>query len=142
MMNALATILLVEDSDDDAELTERTLEESRLLNPIVRARDGVEALQILGDADPLPALVLLDLRLPRLGGVEVLREIRANGWTRLLPVVVLTSSSADHERLAGYAHHATSFMTKPMDLDRFLVATRQLGLCWGILPRPPGDGGR
>lgn len=144
-MNRDQTILLVEDNDDDAELTVRTLEEARISNEIVRARDGVEALDYLFCREPyagrdpldLPAVVLLDLNLPRLGGLEVLAAIRADDRTRSLPVVVLTSSRADQDRIAAYHHDANSYIRKPLDYEQFAASTRHLGLYWLVLNRPP-----
>jgi two-component system response regulator len=126
-------ILLVEDSDDDADLTARAFKEAKIANPIIRALDGVEALDYLRSAEVLPAVVLLDLKLPRLGGLEVLGQLRANPRTRLLPVVVLTSSDEDQDRLAAYAHHANSYVRKPVDYDQFVGAARQLGLYWTVV---------
>jgi two-component system response regulator len=131
-------ILLVEDSDDDADLTVRAFTEAKIANPIVRVRDGVEALEYLRRAEVCPAVVLLDLKLPRLGGLEVLTQIRASPRTRLLPVVILTSSDEEQDRLAAYNQHANSYVRKPVDYDQFVAACRQLGLYWTVtnLPAP------
>lgn len=146
-MSPIAPILLVEDSDDDAELTKMAFADARIDNPLVRVRDGVEALDYLfcrgayaqRDASQAPAVVLLDLNLPRVGGLEVLRGLRADPRTTHLPVVVLTSSEADHDRLAAYAHRANSFVQKPVDYASFVRAARDLGLYWIVLNRPPPD---
>jgi two-component system, response regulator len=130
-------ILLVEDSDDDADLTARAFKEAKIGNPLVRAHDGVEALTYLRTAPTLPAVVLMDLKLPRLGGLETLARIRAEERTRFLPVVVLTSSDEDKDRLTAYAHHANSYVRKPVDYDQFVAASRQLGLYWTVTNRPP-----
>ena len=139
------TILLVEDNDDDAELTVMAFDRAKLVNPLIRVRDGVEALDYLfgrgshagGDVSELPAVVLLDLKLPRLNGLEVLKAIRANGRTRHLPIVVLTSSNEDKDRLSAYDHFANSYVLKPVDYDQFAVAAHQLGLYWMVLNVPP-----
>jgi two-component system, response regulator len=138
-------ILLVEDNDDDADLTVMAFKAARITNPIVRARDGVEALDYLmcrgahagRDRDDLPAVVLLDLNLPRVGGLEALSAIRADEYTRHLPVVVLTSSDEDRDRLGAYSRFANSYIRKPVDYDQFLTTSRDLGLYWLGLNRPP-----
>ena len=133
-------ILLVEDNDDDADLTEMAFREASISNPIVRARDGVEALAILQsavDTSTLPVVVLLDLNLPRVNGLEVLEKIRAIEATRYLPVVVLTSSDEDRDRVEAYARHANSYVRKPVDYDEFVAASRRLGLYWTVTNVPP-----
>ena len=138
-------ILLVEDSDDDAELTAMAFREAKISNPLLRIEDGVEALDYLfargkyaaRNIVDTPAIVLLDLNLPRLGGLEVLAAMRADERTRHLPVVVLTSSTEDRDRLTAYGHHANSYVQKPVDYDQFVVAARQLGLYWMVLNVPP-----
>lgn len=139
-----AAILLVEDNDDDAELTVRAFRSANGAIPIVRARDGVEALQILFDgvakATPmLPAVVLLDLNLPKKSGLEVLKAIRENEQTQHLPVVVLTSSVEDEDRIAAYHHHVNSYVRKPVDYTEFVSAARQMGLYWMGLNVPPPE---
>jgi two-component system response regulator len=137
-------ILLVEDNDDDAELTMMAFKASRISNSIVRARDGVEALDYLfgrdghsgRDLTDLPAVVLLDLNMPRLGGLDVLKAIRGAEHTRHLPVVVLTSSDEERDRLAAYRQFANSFVRKPVDYQEFVQASRDLGLYWLVLNRP------
>jgi two-component system, response regulator len=138
-------ILLVEDNDDDAELTVMAFKRAHISNPIVRARDGVEALDYLlgrgahATRNPwdLPAVVLLDLNLPRVSGLEVLATIRATERVRHLPVVVLTSSDEEKDRLAAYRQFANSYVRKPVDYDQFTIAARDLGLYWLVLNRPP-----
>jgi len=130
------SILLVEDNDDDAELTLMAFKTQRISNSMVRVRDGVEALDYLRDCKELPAVVLLDLNLPRLHGIEVLKAIRAEERTKHLPVVVLTSSDEEKDRLAAYSHFANSYVRKPVDYDQFTMAARDLGLYWLVLNRP------
>jgi two-component system response regulator len=138
-------ILLVEDRDDDAELTTRAFRKARIANPLVRVRDGVEALDyLLGrgahaarNVADVPAVVLLDLNLPRVSGIEVLTAIRADQRINHVPVVILTSSSEDKDRLAAYQQHANSFVRKPVDYDQFVAAAHELGLYWLVLNEPP-----
>lgn len=150
-MSGQQTILLVEDNDDDAELTQMAFAEAKVANPVLRLADGAEALDYLfcrgrwadRNAADVPAVVLLDLNLPRLGGLEVLAALRADARTRSLPVVVLTSSNEDGDRVAAYDHHVNSYVRKPVDYDQFVIATRHLGFYWVLLnvappPRPTG----
>ncbi|MBX3159449.1 MAG: response regulator [Deltaproteobacteria bacterium] len=142
-------ILLVEDNDDDAELTRMAFDRARVENALVRVYDGVEALDYLfrrgahaeRGPDSDPAVVLLDINLPRIDGLEVLRTVRADPSTKHVPIVMLTSSNADRDRLAAYEGHANSFIQKPVDFDRFIVAAREIGLYWLVLnqraPRAP-----
>jgi two-component system response regulator len=138
-------ILLVEDNDDDAELTIMAFRDAHISNNVVRARNGVESLDYLfargqysqRDATILPAVVLLDLNLPLLGGIEVLKAIRADPRTKHLPVVILTSSVEDKDRLAAYHHSANSYVQKPVDYDQFVTAANQLGLYWTVWNQPP-----
>lgn len=138
-------ILLVEDSDDDAELTLMAFKEAKLTNRIVRAKDGVEALDYLfcrgayaqRDPSEAPAVILLDLNLPRINGLEVLAALRSDERTRHLPVVVLTSSVEDKDRLAAYSNFANSYVQKPVNYDEFVAAARQLGLYWMVLNVSP-----
>jgi two-component system response regulator len=133
-------ILLVEDNDDDAELTSMAFVEAKIANPVIRMRDGVEALDYLLhrgsyaqlDTDDLPIVVLLDLQLPRLSGFQVLHEIRNNPRTACLPVVILSSSDEHRDRVRAYASHANSYVRKPTDYDLFVQASRALGLYWTV----------
>ena len=147
-MNKDQVILLVEDNDDDAELTAMAFREAKIANPLLRVEDGVEALDYLfgrgkhaarNRAD-LPAVVLLDLNLPRLGGLDVLAALRADEQSKHLPVVVLTSSTEEKDRMQAYHHHANSYVQKPVDYDQFVAAARQLGLYWTVLNvKPPEE---
>jgi two-component system, response regulator len=138
-------IFLVEDNDDDAELTLRAFKAAKIANPVMRARDSVEALDyLLGrgnhagrDVSDAPAVVLLDLKLPRLSGLEVLKAVRADERTKHLPVVILTSSNEERDRLSAYDQFANSYVLKPVDYDQFVAAARQLGLYWMVLNVPP-----
>ena len=143
-------ILLVEDSQRDEELALRALRKNNIKNEVIVARDGVEALDYLfgtgtyagrNTLDGLPTVVLLDIKLPKIDGLEVLRRIRADERTKLLPVVILTSSKEDRDRLEGYASGANSYVRKPIEFSEFAEAVRQLGLYWLILnePPPPAD---
>jgi two-component system, response regulator len=140
------TILLVEDNPGDEALTLRALKKANIANNVVVARDGVEAVEYLipSGQDParkLPQLVLLDLKLPKLDGHEVLKRIRADARTRLLPVVILTTSVEDQDRLDGYRLGANSYVRKPVDFNEFAQAVTQLGLYWLVLnERPPSSG--
>lgn len=142
-------ILLVEDNPADVALTLRALAKSHLANPVVVAKDGVEALDYLfargahaGKAPVPPQVVLLDLKLPKLDGLEVLRALRLDERTRLLPVVILTSSVEEQDLVRGYGLGANSYVRKPVDFVQFAEAVRQLGLYWlvfnEVAPRPGG----
>lgn len=140
------TILLVEDNPDDEALTLHALQKNNLGNTVVVARDGVQALDYLfghedaqkqTPAGTLPAVVLLDLNLPRINGLEVLRRIRQHPRTRLLPVVLLTSSTEEEDRLQGYSLGANSYVRKPVDFNAFVEAAGQLGLYWLLLNESP-----
>ena len=138
-------ILLVEDNPDDEALTLRALKKHNIHNKVVVARDGLAALDYLfargehagRDADDLPQLVLLDLKLPKIEGLEVLRQLREAPSTRRLPVVVLTSSKEESDILRGYNLGANSYVRKPVDFSQFSEAVRQLGLYWLVLNEPP-----
>lgn len=138
-------ILLVEDNPDDVELTQRALQRSHVLNQIVVVRDGVEALDYLfaaGDhagRDPacLPQLILLDLKLPRLDGLQVLQRVRRHERTRLLPVVILTSSDEEQDQIQGYSLGANSYVRKPVEFESLVRAMEQLELYWLVLNEPP-----
>lgn len=136
-MTAVRPILLVEDNPDDERLTLRALHRGHLANPVVVARSGDEALQLLFSLNPLPCVVLLDLKLPRVDGLEVLRQIRGRDRTRLLPVVVLTSSSEDRDIVESYSLGANSYVRKPVNIDEFTEAVRQLGLFWALINELP-----
>ncbi len=133
-------ILLVEDNPDDEQLTLRALKRSRITNPVHVARDGAEALTAILEADPLPSVVLLDLKLPKLDGLEVLQRIRANERTRLLPVVVFTSSSEEHDIVESYSLGANSYVRKPVNFEQFIEAVSQLGLYWVLINEPLAEG--
>lgn len=144
MMAEDQTILLVEDNDADAELATMAFNRAKIRNPVVRVRDGVEALDYLfargtyshlTHNDP-PAVVLLDLKLPKVGGLEVLKAIRNSDSIKHLPVVILTSSNQEKDRLGAYDHFANSYVLKPVDYDQFVLAARQLGLYWMVLNVP------
>jgi two-component system response regulator len=138
-------ILLVEDSPYDVELTRRALRKASIKNRVVLAEDGIEALNYLygeGGRDgcapeELPVVILLDLKLPRVDGHQVLRRIRAENKTSLIPVVILTSSSEDRDIIASYSLGANSYVRKPARFTDFVEAIRQLGLYWLILNEPP-----
>ena len=138
-------ILLVEDNQDDVALTMRALKKGNILNKVVVARDGVEALDYLfgtgayagRNTEEQPQVVLLDLKMPKVDGLEVLQRIRADERTRLLPVVILTTSSEDKDRISSYRLGANSFVRKPVDFNEFTEAVRQLGLYWLILNQTP-----
>jgi two-component system response regulator len=139
------TILLVEDNPDDEALTLRALKRNNILNEVVVARDGAEALDYLfargahseRDDCGLPEVVLLDLKLPKVDGLEVLRQIRENKSTRRLAVVILTSSNEDRDIAAGYDLGANSYIRKPVDFNQFMEAVRQLGIYWLVLNVSP-----
>ena len=130
-------ILLVEDNPDDEVLTLRAFSKNHISNPVVVARDGVEALDYLfrtgshaSDSAPLPAVVLLDLKLPRIDGLEVLRRVRADERTAVLPVVILTTSREQQDISEAYSLGANSYIRKPVDFDKFIQAIGQIGLYW------------
>ncbi len=138
-------ILLVEDNDDDVELTLRALRRHRVANRVDVVRDGAEALDYLygtgafsgRDVTDLPQLVLLDLKLPKVGGLEVLERLRADPRTKRLPVVVLTSSNVESDLARSYDLGANSYIRKPVDFTQFMEAVNQLGLYWLVLNEPP-----
>jgi CheY-like chemotaxis protein len=141
-------ILLVEDNADDVILTKRALRRANIVNEIDVAEDGVEALDFLNcsgkyssRADGLPIVVLLDLKMPRMGGLELLKEIRSNERLKLLPVVILTSSREEQDVIESYNLGANSYIQKPVDFDQFVKAVQTLGLYWLLLNvSPPGEG--
>ena len=138
-------ILLVEDNPDDEALTRRALQKNNLSNELTVARDGQEALDYLfgtgthagRDLRVMPQLILLDLKLPKIDGLEVLRRMRADDRTKLLPVVILTSSNEERDLVNGYSLGANSYVRKPVDFSEFTEAARQLGLYWLLLNEPP-----
>lgn len=137
-------ILLIEDSADDEALTLRAFSKNNIQNPIIVVRDGQQALDYLfatgayagRDARDLPQIVLLDLKLPKVDGLEVLRRIRGDERTQLLPVVILTSSREEQDVINGYRLGANSYVRKPVNFDEFIEAARQLGLYWLLLNEP------
>ena len=138
-------IMIVEDNEDDLELTLRAFAKNNILNEIVIARDGVEALDYLfgtgahegRDLHVMPEVILLDLNMPRMGGIETLRNIRSNELTKLLPVVVLTSSDEEKDMIASYECGVNSYIRKPVDFNQFVDAVRQLSLYWMVLNQLP-----
>jgi two-component system response regulator len=145
MMIQEQTILLVEDNDDDAELAAMAFHRAKITNPLIRVRDGLEALDYLfgrgkhaeRDVSDLPAVTLLDLKLPKISGLDVLKAIRADERTKHLPIVILTSSNEDKDRLGAYDQFANSYVLKPVDYDQFVASALQLGLYWLVLNAPP-----
>ena len=135
------TILLVEDNPDDEALTLRALKKNNIFNEVTVARDGQEALDYFfgegASANPMPTVVLLDLKLPKIDGLEVLRRIRADPRTRLQPIVILTSSKEEQDIITGYSLGANSYIRKPVDFNQFMEAIRQLGLYWLVMNEPP-----
>jgi len=138
------SILLIEDNPDDVELTILALKNHNILNKIDVARDGEEALDYLfrrgnfieRDPDDMPAVVLLDLKLPKVSGLEVLEQIRENKFTKYLPVVILTSSNEDQDIVSSYKLRANSYIRKPVDFHQFSKVVKDLGLYWLILNEP------
>ncbi len=139
------TILLVEDNQDDEELALLAFKKGQVLNEVVVARDGAEALDYLfatgaytgRDIGTLPQMMLLDLKLPKIDGLEVLRRVRSDPRTRRLPVVILTSSREDEDLIRGYDCGANSYVRKPVDFNQFVEAVRQLQMYWLVLNEPP-----
>jgi two-component system response regulator len=135
------TILLVEDNPDDVELTMRAFRKNNIANNLVVARDGVEALDYLfgegkhtgRDIKDTPRLILLDLKLPKLDGLQVLERLRASEHTKLVPVVILTSSKEEQDLVSGYRSGANSYVRKPVDFNKFVEAVRQIGLYWLLI---------
>ncbi len=138
-------ILLVEDNADDEKLTLRALKKNNIVNDVVVARDGAEAIDYLfgtgayagRDLRVMPQVILPDLKLPKLDGLEVLRRVRADARTKLLPIVILTSSNEELDRINGYGLGANSYVRKPVDFNEFSEAARQLGLYWLVLNESP-----
>ncbi len=143
-MSVLRPILLVEDNPDDIELTLIALQKSRLANPVVSVRDGAEALDFLrregayaDRAEENPAVILLDKKLPKVDGHEVLREVRADERLRRIPVVMLTSSREERDLLKSYDLGVNAYVVKPVEFDDFMDAINDLGVFWGVLNEPP-----
>jgi len=138
-------ILLAEDNPDDVQLTLRALRKSKIVNEVIVVRDGVETLDYLfgtgnyagRDTNILPQVLLLDLKMPRMDGLEVLKRIRNDERTKVLPVVVLTTSSEDKDRVESYKLGANSYIRKPVDFNQFVNAVQQLGLYWLVLNEAP-----
>ncbi|HWJ98822.1 MAG TPA: response regulator [Acidimicrobiales bacterium] len=145
MLNRRAVILLVEDSDDDADLTVRALRRNNVVNEVVRVADGVEALDYLAATGPyadrdrsdLPELILLDLKLPRLSGLDVLEELGQNGISTQVPIVVLTSSIEERDLERAYALGANSYVQKPVDFEQFTQAVSTIGMYWLLVNESP-----
>ncbi len=141
-------ILLIEDNPDDEALTLRAFKKNNIRNPVLLARDGAEALDLLFGTGPyaghplkeLPQVILLDLKLPKINGLEVLKRIRGDALTKLLPVVVLTSSDEERDIVMSYSLGANSYIRKPVDFDKFIEAIRELGLYWLVLNEVPPAG--
>lgn len=143
-------VLLVEDNPDDAELTMRAFKRAQIANEVILAEDGVQALDFLfcrgawadRDRDIVPALVLLDLKLPRVDGIDVLRALRSNEATRFVPVVILTSSNEQRDLVDSYGLGANGYVRKPVEFAAFLEATRAIGMYWLLLNQVPFEEGR
>ena len=139
------TILLVEDNPDDVELTMRAFSKNNIANEVVVARDGAEALDYLfcrgaftdRDDEDQPRLILLDLKLPKLDGLQVLERLRADERTKLIPVVILTSSKEEQDLISGYKNGANSYVRKPVDFNQFVDAVRHIGLYWLLINESP-----
>ena len=144
-MTQRSLLMLVEDNTDDEELTLLAFEQNSIPSEVVVAHDGVEALDYLfgtgmyanRDLSIMPALILLDLQLPKINGLEVLQRLRANNRTKLIPVVVLTTSNEQQDLITSYSLGCNSYIRKPVDYDQFLAALQQLGMYWLILNEPP-----
>lgn len=145
LSNKTILILLIEDNPDDEELTLLAFEQSRTTTEVVVARDGVEALDYLfgtgkfaeRNLDVMPSLVLLDLQLPRVNGMEVLQRVRADNRTKLLPVVIMTTSNEQQDIINSYKLGCNSYIRKPVDFEQFQTAVQQLGMYWLLLNEPP-----
>lgn len=140
-----AYILLVEDNPDDVELTKRAFEKNRIVNEIVVLTDGAQACDFLfeepGRGRGMPQFILLDLKLPKLSGLEVLERIRADVRTSLIPTVILTSSKQEEDVIEGYRLGVNSYVRKPVDFNEFVEAVRQVGLYWLVINEPPPTSG-
>ena len=139
-MSSQNNILLVEDNPDDRDLTIMALKGSKIANAIDIAREGEEALRYFEDPSrPLPVLVLLDLKLPRIMGLDVLKRLRAEERTKLVPIVVLTGSGEESDRYQSYVEGVNAYVVKPVEFDNFAEAVRQPGLFWLVINEPPPD---
>ncbi|OGO00596.1 MAG: two-component system response regulator [Chloroflexi bacterium RBG_13_51_52] len=144
------TILLVEDNPDDIELTMRAFRKNNIANEVIVARDGVEALDYLfckgtyadRDEKDTPRLILLDLKLPKMDGLQVLERLRSDGHNKMVPVVILTSSKEEQDLISGYKCGANSYVRKPINFNEFVDAVRNIGLYWLLINEPPPDNGR
>ena len=138
-------ILLVEDNPNDVKLTLRAFKKNNIKNKIIVAKDGVEALDYLfgtgvharRDLNVMPKVILLDLKLPKVNGIEVLKRVRENPWTNLLPVIILTSSNEDKDVIESYLNHANSYIRKAVDFEQFSYDMQQLGIYWLVINEPP-----
>lgn len=147
-MNSLRTILLVEDNPNDVELTLTALEEHRLANQVTVARDGAEALDYLyrrgsysSRGPDEPAVVLLDLKLPKVDGLEVLRTVKSDERLKTIPIVVLTSSREEGDLIESYRLGVNAYVVKPVEFAKFIDAVKELGVFWGLINEPPPSGG-
>jgi two-component system response regulator len=145
MLEKKETILLVEDNPDDIELTIRAFKKNKIANDLVVARDGIEALDYLfckgahtnRNIKDVPRLILLDLKLPKMDGLQVLERLRYDGYTKLVPIVILTSSKEEQDLVAGYKYGANSYVRKPINFNDFVDAVRNIGLYWLLINEPP-----
>lgn len=145
VMQRLTKILLVEDSSDDIEITKRAFKEAKLSNKMWVVRDGQEALDFLHHRDkyqdvaisPKPGLILLDINLPKVNGLEVLRKVKEDPVLKMIPTVILTVSRKEDDRINGYNCGCNSFIQKPVEFEKFVEIVRQIGLYWGLLNAPP-----
>lgn len=143
-MAPLKRILLVEDNERDVELTLAALDENNLANEVVTARDGVEALDYLyhrgkfsGHANGLPVVVLLDLKMPRVDGLEVLRQMRSDATLKHVPVVMITSSREEQDLINSYQLGVNAYVVKPVDFQKFVESVKQIGFFWAVINEPP-----
>jgi two-component system, response regulator len=144
-MNTMIDILLVEDSQDDADLALHALRQGKLINTIFHVRDGEEALDFLfcrgpfadRDFDHPPKLVLLDLKLPKVDGLQVLKEVKGDARTRTIPVVIMTSSKEERDLIQSYGSGVNSYIQKPVDFDQFRTTVKTLGMYWMVVNQPP-----
>jgi two-component system, response regulator len=138
MSNTAVEILLIEDNPNDAELTIRTLKKNNLANHLMHLEDGQEALDFLfNEKSGMPRLILLDLKMPRVDGIEVLRKLKSDEKRRVIPVVVLTSSKEERDIVESYKLGVNAYIVKPVDFDQFVKAVTQLGLFWMVMNQPP-----